>query len=219
MAKDRMDREERKQLRAPDEFVTRTTSLIEWVRDNSRTVAISLAGVMAVLLGIGFFNSHQNAQRREANADLAGGLDEFRGGEYAEAATHLEQVAGQWRDSTVAPLAAILAANSELRAGNAEAAIERLQSVDAGELPSYLRQQRDLAWGSALEAQKNWSGAAEKYAAAAAAAGPYRGESLIGEARVRAAAGEADRARELYQRVMVEFPDRMDKEFLAAKAS
>lgn len=218
MAKDRMDREERKQLRAPDEFVTTTTNVIEWASKNSRTVAIAAGAVVAVLLAVGFFSSHQNAQRREANADLAAGIDDFRGGEYAAAASELDQVARQWNESAVAPLAALMAANSELRAGKPDTAIETVQALAADELPSYLRQQRDLVLGAALEAKKDWAGAAERYAAAAAADGPYRGEAMIGEARVRAAAGEADRARELYQRVMVEFPERMDREFLASKA-
>ncbi len=218
MAKDRMDRDERKQLRGPDEFITTTATLVDWTRANSRTATSAVAIVVALLLGIGFFNSYRNAQRRDANADLASGIDQLRGGDYAAAAAELEDVAGKWADSAVAPLAAVLAANSELRAGKADAAIEELQKIDNGKLPEYLRQQRDLVWGSSLEAKGEWAAAADKYAAAAAAGGPYRGEALIGEARVRARNGDAEAARGLYQKVVTEFPQRMDKDFLTAKA-
>lgn len=218
MAKDRMDREERKHLRDPDEFITKTATLVDWTRANSRTATAAIAIVVALLLGIGFFNSYRNAQRRDANADFASGIDQFRGGDYGAAAADLADVAGKWSDSTIAPLAAVLAANSELRAGNADAAIEDLQKLDNAGLPEYLRQQRDLAWASSLEAKGDWAGAAEKYAAAAAASGPYRGEALIGEARVRARNGDVEAARSLYQKVVAEFPERMDKDFLAAKA-
>lgn len=216
MAKDRLDREERKALRGPDEFVTTATNVFEWAQSNLRTVIAVAVGLVAVFLGIGLFTSYQSAQRREANADLAAGLDAFRGGDFDEAAAELETLAK--RDTGVAPLAAIVAANSQLRAGDADGAIASLQTVDLAQLPRYLRQQHELAWGNALEAKGDLAGAAAKYSAAANAEGPYTGEALVDEARVRNASGEAAAAEELYRKALDEFPERTDRQFLEAQA-
>ncbi len=216
MAKDRMDREERKQLRAPDEFVTTAASFIQWAQANLRTVVMAVAGVLALFTGIGVFNSYQAAQRREANADLAVALDAFRGGDFADAATTLGQLAGE--QASVSPLAAVVEANSQLRSDQPDQAIATLSAVDPEGLPPYLRQQRDLVWANALEAKGDLQAAADKYATAAATDGPFTGDALVGQARVRERQGETESAAEIYRKVLDDFPGRTDQVFLESHA-
>jgi len=215
MAKDRMDR---KELRQPDEFMVVTGNAVEWARKNTSTVLAIAGGLAAVFLGAVFYNSYQAAQVRESNGDFASSLSTFASGEYDSAATQLAGVSQRWAETPVGPLAALLEANSQLRAGDADAALTTLGGLPSAGLPSYLAQQRELLWGAALEAQENWAEAASKYAGAAATGGPYTAEAMIGEARCRARTGDSAAARELYQKVVDEYPNRFDKQLLEAKA-
>ena len=218
MAKDRMDRKDRKELRQPDEFVTATAGAVEWAQKNSSTVMLIVGGLVAVFLGVGFYQSYEAAQLRDSNADLASALATYRGGEPQSAAVELSEVASKWPDTPVANLAAVLAAHSLLRAGDNDAAIAALSALDTEALPPYLRQQRDFAWASALASKKEWETAANKYAESAAIQGPYTGDSLVGQARALENAGMTERAKEIYQKVVSEYPDRIDKDLLATKA-
>ena len=214
MAKDRMDR---KELRQPDEFVTATTGALEWARKHANTVLAVAGGLLAILLGIGFYNSQQAARLHDSNSDLSSGLASFRSEDFAVASTQLDQVATQWKSEAVGPLAGVMAANSRLRAGDADGAIAALGALDDAGLPHYIRQQRALVWASALEAKGDWAAAAAKYAEAAAVEGPYSGEALVGEARSRARNGDTDAAAKLYRRIVEEYPDRPDSKLLSAK--
>ena len=219
MAKDRMDSKHRKQLRRPDEFITTTRRIVEWTRQNSTTAIAVTGGAVALLLAIGFYGSFQDSQGRESNADLASGIATFSAGEFGRAAAQFAKATEQWSDTHVAGIARLLEADSKLRTGDAEGAIEALRGLDPAGLPFYLRQQSKFVWAGALEQQKKWSEAADRYAAAAASEGPYTGDALVGEARCRANAGEVERARELYRTVVEQYPDRYDKDQLAAKAA
>jgi tetratricopeptide (TPR) repeat protein len=214
MAKDRMDR---KELKAPDEFITATTDAFTWAQKHLRTVLLGVGVAAALFLGAGFYYSHQAAQRRDANADLAAALATYRAGQFAEAAESFDRVADRWEGLSVAPLAAVLTANSRVRAGEAPAAIEILSEVPEDALPVDLRQQRAIAWATALEAEADWAAAATKYAEAAATGGPYTADAVVGEARVRARLGEKDRAAELYRKGLSDFPDRLNKAFIESQ--
>lgn len=214
MAKDRMDR---KELRAPDEFIVATTGVVTWAQKNGRTVLAGVAVAVAVFFAVGIYLSSQAAQRRDANADLAAAMATYREGDFEAAAGSFDGVAERWRGTTVGPLAAILSANSQLRAGDTKAAIETLSGIDEKLLPAHLRQQRDMIWASALEASADWQQAAAKYAVAAGVQGPYSAEALVGEARTRARAGEGERANELYRRALNDFPTQINRSFIEAQ--
>ncbi len=214
MAKDRMDRQERKDLKGPDEFITATTDVVTWAQRNSRSVLLGVGGAVVVFLGLGFYFTNQAAQRRDANADLAAALATYRAGQFTEAAAALDRVSAEWNDSAIAPLAEVLAANSRLREGDAGAAITALSAVEVSRLPEHMRQQRDLAWATALEETGEYAAAAGKYAEAVSAGGPYTADALLGEARTRARNGETDRAAELYRKALADFPTRMNRSFI-----
>ncbi len=216
MSKSRMGRQERKELRGPDEFITTATSVVEWAKANSRMVVAAALGVATVVIAVGAYNSYQAAQVREANADLASALDAYRGGEYAEAATALSDLAKR-NTAAVAPLAAIVAANSRLRAGDADAAITALAALDRNSLPPYLRQQAEMAWGNALEAKGDLAAAATKYASAAASTGPYTGDAIVAQARISSKSGDEAAAASLYKKALDEFPKRSDRLLLEGR--
>lgn len=209
----------RKDLKQPDEFITLSRQALAWGREHRQLVTWGGAALVAVIAVVGITSAYRVARVRDANADLSRAMNALGSGQFAAAASELKGVSDRWAETSVAPLARLLAANAALRAGDADTAIAELTALEpsAPALPGYLQQQRLLALGSALEMKEQWLDAAAKYQAAVALTGPYTGEAVLGEARTRDRAGEGDRARELYRQAYDQFPDLPNRELIATK--
>jgi len=209
----------RKDLKKPDEFVTATRRYLVWGTEHSQLVAMVGGGVLVLLIVLAVVAAFRTARLRDANGDLARAMATLRASNLGAAKTELEEVARRWQSTPVSSIAAVLAANTELRSGNADAAITAIGELlgPSHDLPPYLRQQLQVAWGAALAGKGAWKDAAEKYAAAASAEGPYTGDAILGEARARERAGEVDRAKELYRKLYEQFPDQPQRELVADK--
>jgi tetratricopeptide (TPR) repeat protein len=210
----------RKDLKRPDEFVSRGRQVLEWSASNSRMLTWSIAGVAAVAVVVAGIGSVHSARIRQANEDLAHALVDFRAERYAQAATQLADVATRWQPTDAGRLAALYAANANLNADNIESATLLLQDVlKARPGPLYIQQEALLDLGFALERKGDAAAAASRYSEAAALDGPYKATALFGEARCREQAGERDRARELYEQFAREFPEAPEKDIVAAKVA
>lgn len=208
----------RKDLRRPDEFVSRGRQLLDWGTKNARPLSWALAGVAAVVLLVMGFVSVRQARVRQANEDLGHALADFREGHYAQAGSQLAEVASRWQSTAAGRIASLYAANADLNADNFESATVLLQdALGAHEWPSYLHQQALLDLGYALEHKGDAANAAGRYDEAAALQGPYTAEALLGAARCHEQTGEKDKARELYQRFQREFPDAAEAEVVSVK--
>jgi tetratricopeptide (TPR) repeat protein len=208
----------RKDLKRPDEFVAQGWQLLTWAGENSRQVSWGLAGVVIVALLITGFVSLRGARLRQANEELGNALGEFRGGHYAKAATELGEVASRWQSTAPGRIAALYAANAELKAQHLDAALNGFRALaDTSGWPSYLRQEVMLGLAEAQHHKGDTAAAATSYQEAAALDGPYRGIAIFGEARCREQLGEKDKARELYQRYQLDFPDGAEGELAAAR--
>lgn len=209
----------RKDIKRPDEFHTLTGRAVTWVREHQQLVTWGGAVAVALLVAIGIATAYRGARERDANADLTRAMTKLGTDQYAAAASELIDVSVRWEGTGVAPVAGLLGANAAIRGGDADKAIAEITRLQgqAASLPTYLQQQLLLAWGAALAAKQQWLEAAAKYKDAAALSGPYTGEAILGEARTRELAGEADRARELYKQAYDQFPDLPDRDLVAAK--
>lgn len=216
MAKTRI---RRKDLRKPDEFVNATRSALTWTTQHVQLAAGIGGALIVVLLVLALTSAFRSARMREANIELARAMGTLRASNLAAAKTELQGVAKRWESTPIAQLASVLAVNTEVRAGDADAAIAAIEPLVApsNDLPPYLRQQLLATWGAALIAKGSWKEAAEKYAAAGQIDGPYTGDALLGEARAREKAGETDRAKELYRKLYEQFPDQPQREVIADK--
>jgi len=209
----------RKDIKRPDEFVTLSNQALNWVREHQQLATWGGAALVAVLIAIGIATAYRSARDRDANADLARAMAKLEANDYSRAAAEFIDLSGRWDGTGVAPVAALLGANAAIRGGDADKAIDtltRLQSKSAS-LPPYMQQELLLAWAAALETKQQWLDAAGKYKEAAAVAGPYTGEAILGEARTRELGGDADRAHELYRQAYEQFPDLPDRDVVAAK--
>lgn len=217
MAKERVSR---KELRAPDEFVTLTGQVLAWLQKNRTTASWVAGGLVALAVALVLNARFRAARAEEANEDLSRALSAMRSEDMTGATTALTQVAERWSGSVQGQIAAGLKPSTELRAGNRDTVAADAQTAlqSTPDLPPYLHQQLRVAWATALEDKDQWKEAADKYAEAAAGSGPYRALAVLGEARAREHLGEKDRARELYQKYVEEFPDVPDRELIEAKA-
>ncbi len=209
----------RKDLKKPDEFVTMTGHALVWLRENTQLAAMVGGAVLLIFAAIGITGAFRAARLRDANADLGRAMATLRATDLNAAASEFSAVAQRWESTPVALLASVLAANTEMRLGNRDAALTSIQKLlDGGqELPPYLRQQLLVARGTALSDKGDWAGAAAQFAAAAEVSGPYVAEAILAEARARERGGEADRARELYRKYYEQFPDQPDRDLVRTK--
>lgn len=208
----------RKDLKRPDEFVTRGRAFLIWGRENVQTLAWSAGGFAVVLVAIAGFFSLRAARVRQANEDLTQALVSYHAGRYSDAATQLAGVSDRWQSTPIGHIASLYAAQAAIKANNLDGANTRLRdALAAGEPASYLQQQVLVDLAFALERKGDVAGAAERYGEAAGTEGPYTASALLGEARCREQAGEKDKARALYERFAREFTQAPEVELVQAK--
>jgi TolA-binding protein len=208
----------RKDLKRPDEFVSRGRQVLDWGVAHARVLSWSVAGVVALAVLIMGFVAIRAARVRQANEDLSHALADFRDGHYAQAGSQLAEVASRWQSTAAGRIAGLYAANADLNADNFETATVLLNGLlSKDDWPSYLRQQALIDLGYALEHKGDNAGAAGHYAEAASVDGPYTAVALLGEARCREQAGEKDKAREIYERLEHEFPQGSEADLAGAE--
>jgi len=203
----------RKDLKQPDEFLTLSSQAMIWVRAHPQTVTWTGIGLLVLFVAVLVTFSYRSSRRHDSNADLGRAMAVLRTGGLADAATQLTAVAQRWPSTPAGRAAAILAANAEIRQDNTETAIVLIEKLldSSHDFPDYLHQELLFDWAQALEDQKQWNDAAEKYKSAAALTGPFAGPAVLGEARVSDLNGDSARAKELYQQYVEKFPDFPDQ--------
>jgi outer membrane protein assembly factor BamD (BamD/ComL family) len=210
----------RKDLKRPDEFVSRGNQFMEWAQQNGRLLGYAGGGIVVVALIILGVLAARTARLRQSNEDLSGALAEFRNAHFGQAATQLAEVADRWQATNAGRIARLYAASASLKADDFDRATTLLRSVlSASDWPPYLRQEALLDLGYAFEAKNDPQNAAARYSEASALEGPYVAMALLGEARCRESAGEKDKARALYERFTREFPQAPELEFIEAKVA
>src|ERR1043166_1199108 len=110
----------RKDLKRPDEFVSRGQDLLLWAQANLRLLSWVLSAAAAVTLavvGMLWFRGHRVEQ---ANDDLGNALGALRASHYPEAGKQLAEVATRWPTTGAGRLAKLYAAHAELKAENVE---------------------------------------------------------------------------------------------------
>ena len=213
-----MARFRRKDLKRPDVFLTTSQRIIEWGISHQRELAIAGATAIAALLLIAGYGVLSSARMRQANEELGVALNEFRAERFAAAAPQLATVADGWTSIDVGTVARLYAADAYLAAGNPAEAKKQLEKALSNPLPAaYLNQQAVLNLGLALERENDLVAAADQYRKALEMDGPYRALALLREARAREKLSDKDRAEELYETFIAEFPGQPEVQVLEAK--
>jgi tetratricopeptide (TPR) repeat protein len=208
----------RKDLRKPDEFETLTGQVVDWADANRSLVgaiAIGILVIAAIAIGVGRWRAGRDAA---ASAEFQAAHARFAAGSFAEAANAFEQVASDYPRAPFGRLARLYRAHALAGKGDAGAAATAYTEYLASSPPTdYLRQAALAGLGHAQEASGDTKSALESFTQAGAIDGPFRNDALLAAARLHEAAGENDKAREIYASLLPSASDPDFKAFLESK--
>ncbi|HEY8515636.1 MAG TPA: tetratricopeptide repeat protein [Candidatus Binatia bacterium] len=201
------ERFRRKDLRQPDEFISLSRRAIEWGQQNLRLVQIGAAGLLGVLLLVGAITWYVQARAERAARAYYGANELFKREQWGEAYESFRAVANDYGSTSYGRLAKLYAGRAAMKAGKPAEAVPMLREF-ANQAPDPALEQLALVeLAAALEASGDASSARTELERAVAIDGPAKPEAQISLARLAEAAGEKDKAIELYQKYLEEDPD------------
>ncbi len=209
---------DRRTLREPDEFQTLTGQLADWGRRH-RTTLTSIAAAVVVLsllaAGVGWWRSRQAAA---AAVRFQSAYGDFQAKRYAEAAEGFASVERDYGSTPSGRLAALYEGHALAQKPDpTAAAVAYERYLDSGVQADYLRQEALLRLGAVREAAGDATGALKAYEEAVGLAGPFTVEGRMSMARMLEAAGQTDKARDLYLTVLKESPSGSVRALLETK--
>jgi len=208
----------RKDLRQPDEFESLIGQAWSWVQDHLQLVVGAGAAVLVVVLVVALLGRSRVARNDAAATAFRTAQVSFQGGKFEAAAEAFAAVAIDYAGTPSARLATLYRAHALARKPDPAAAASAYgEYLTATDDPPYLRQEALVGLARAREATGDTAGALDTYEQAGALEGPYRVDALLGGARLDEASGRADRAREVYGRLLKDATDPDLRALLLAK--
>jgi len=199
-------------LKSPDEFLTVTQRVVEWLRAHSREVAYAGMGAALVVLVFGGWALYQGHERREAQKAYDQGFDALQAREGSEAerlkkaARIFQQVIREHSGTPAAHLALAQLAWVRFSENNYDEAIplyrQFLQEAQEGDYKQLAR----LALAECLEAKGDLKGAAGYLQTILQhAQGPVREPAMLALARIYREERQPEKAREILEKFIQEF--------------
>jgi predicted negative regulator of RcsB-dependent stress response len=203
----RTERFRRKDLRQPDEFVTLSRRTVAYAEENRTTVFLVAGAIVLLLAAVLIYRAVSASREAAASRAYAAAHVFMEDRKYPEAASAFQSVADGYGSTGYAVLAQLEAANALLAADRAaDAAIAYQKFLDYGPPTDYLRQLALTRLAHADEKIGKNQEALAAYTAAAALNGPFSEEAFLGQARAAESAGDAAKARSLYEQFLTKFP-------------
>jgi tetratricopeptide (TPR) repeat protein len=193
-----------------DMLVTSAFQAGDWAQRNLRTIGIALGLVVAVILGTIWITKAQAKAEGEANRILAEASANYWQGGYTRTVQLADQVLEGYKSTKAANDARRMKADALFWMGSFDSAAtlySEYLSHERGDTP--LRQAVSQSYAFALESKKDYAGAAKQYEALVPGA-PDRASAAdfyMNAARAYALAGQADKARAIYEKVSKEYKD------------
>lgn len=195
-------------LGEPDEFVTLTSRIVEWSKQNQSTVMAIAAVLAGLLLGIAGWQWLQQSRAARSTTDFYAANELFRREQWPAAAKSFDELAASYPGTAYGRIARLYAGRAGLRAGKPADAISRLQEFLSSPVPDpALEQLAHVNLALALGSQGQGDAALAEANKAVEMTGPAHGEALIALARVHESAGAKDAAVETYLRYLKDEPD------------
>lgn len=196
----------RKDLRAPDQFVTLTGQLFDFVRQYR--LQVLTAAVLVVVLGLGLWGwgLYRNQQSQLAAQEYSRALTRYHGGQYKLALAGFAQVQS-YGSTPYRALAKLYQAKSYIAMNDGDKARALLQAFlqEEWEKPT-LREIAYLTLAYSQERSGRPKEASASFAEAAKIKGPFGAEALLGQARSSAQAGDVKGALSASRQYLTDYP-------------
>lgn len=217
----------KKALRKPDEFITLSSKVIAWCRDNMKIVVGAAAAVALLLIitsGVFVFRASRETKARSLYeqavalypANSSGNVSPIA---YAASTAKLEEVKQRYSSTTVGINALVDLGNIYFQQAEYDRAItcynDFLQRTD----PSHsLHDQVLESLGATLEAKGDWQMALEVYQRLASKSAPvYQTQAQLYLGRVYEAMGDQKEAMSRYRNYLKENPTALNGEWIRIK--
>jgi predicted negative regulator of RcsB-dependent stress response len=208
----------RKDLREPDEFFTLTGRALDWSQQNARLLTGIGVAIALVVVIAGIWSWVQQSRQARAARDFYAADELFRREQWEQAETGFDELADDLPSTPYGRLARLYAGRAALRLGkNAEAAAHLREFLASPVDDVAIEQLARINLGSALLAQNEVEPAKAELTKARDLAGPAKGEATLELARAEEAAGQKDRALELYQSYLSDDPAAVARDLARAR--
>jgi tetratricopeptide (TPR) repeat protein len=208
----------RKQLlKEPDEFLTLSARLFQFVVKNKYQMLAALGGVILIVLTVSGWSYHTRQRANESLAQLQKSWNRYetlRNGKdkdpvlaYQEVRTEFEQLIAESGDKPGGKLARVIFADISYDAGEADKAIALYQSALEDFTQPFYRDQILNGLGYAYEAKKEYETALEYFGKISVGSDPVlKAEALFNMGRLYAALGNTEKSQQAYQKIVADSP-------------
>jgi predicted negative regulator of RcsB-dependent stress response len=191
-----------------DVFVERVLETSVWVKENTRTLVISVTVILVLLVGFLYYRSYTTRLRNTAESQLTMIRPTVASGNAALAIRDLEAFVVRFGNTPAAAEARLLLAQAHLDGGQAQQAIEQVQRMaDRVNDPLGVSAAFLLAGAYEMSAQPDQAIATYMRIADGARHDFQKIRALDSAARVRFERGDAAGAVQLYDRILNLLPD------------
>lgn len=208
MSQKKQSRKEfRKEIKQPDEFQTRSNTLLVWAQENPDQVKKIVAAFVAIVIVAGFFGYRAESQRNESMRDFWAGSELYARGQWEPAAETFDTLATELPGTVYGRLARVYAGGAAAAEGQQAAAIAAWRAYLNDSIPSpAIEQLVRLNLGKALSSIRDTEAAERELQAAAELPGPAGPQVQLALARHYESAGADGKALEAYARYLEEEP-------------
>lgn len=196
-----------KDLKQPDEFISLSGQVVAWARKNALAVQIGVAVAVLLVLTIAGVRWYTQSRDQAAARAFYGANELFKRDQWDAAQQDFAAVAKDYGSTPYGTLAKLYAGRAALNAQRPADAIPALNEFLSAPPSPALEQIGRVALARALEATGDAPGARTQLDKALTLAGPLGPEATMGLAQIEEAAGNKDKAVELYQKYLADEPD------------
>lgn len=196
-----------KDLKQPDEFISLSGRVVDWARKNALAVQIGIGAAVLLVLTIAGVRWYTQSRDQAAARAFYGASELFKREQWDVAQQDFAKLAGSYGSTPYGTLAKLYAGRAALNAQKPAEAVPPLTEFVAAAPSPALEQIGRLALARALEATSDAAGARTQLDRALALEGPLRPEATMGLAQLEEAAGNKEKAIELYQKYLTDDAD------------
>jgi len=207
----------KKLLKEPDEFLTLSARLFQFVVKHKYQMLATLGGVILIVLAVSGWSYHSHQRANESLAQLQKSWNRYetlRNGKdkdpvlaFQEVRAEFEQLIADSGDKPGGKMARVIFADICFDAGEADKAIALYKSALEDFTQPFYRDQILNGLGYAYEAKKEYNTALEYFEKISVGSDPVlKAEALFNMGRLYAALGNAEKSQQAYQKIVADSP-------------